>query len=263
MPRLPYADYLRHISSESARFRAVLADCDPAARVPSCPEWDAADLLWHLGTVQRFWATMLDQRPQGPDGHQEPPRPGAYADLLGFFDTQAARFASALAGADPAEETWTWSQDHTAGFIYRRQAHEALVHRLDAELAAGQVTPLDPVLAADGVDEALDVMFGGKPPWGEFTPYDRYVRVDCTDTGDVVWVQLGHFSGTDPGGTTLDTEDIAVVPDPGVEPDAVVRGTAGPLDAWLWRRGDDAGIRVTGDRAVYDRFRTCVNHPIN
>ncbi len=48
-----------------------------------------------------------------------------------------------------------WADDKTAGYIARRQAHEALVHRLDAELTVGDRTPLDPRLAADGVDEAL------------------------------------------------------------------------------------------------------------
>ena len=66
----------------------------------------------------------------------------------------------------PAEEAWTWSDDHTVGFILRRQAHEALVHRLDAEQAAGRGHELDAALAADGVHECLDVMYGGMPPWG-------------------------------------------------------------------------------------------------
>ena len=262
MTRLSYDDYLRHLTEDSARFRAVLADCDPAARVPSCPDWDAADLLWHLGEVQHFWATMLRQRPQGPEDYSAAPRPATYAGLLDYFDQGSDLLTATLPGTDPAAEVWTWSQDHTAGFIYRRQAHEALIHRLDAELTAGAVTPLDPALAADGVHEALDVMFGGQPPWGEFTPYDRFVRVDVTDTDHRIWVQLGHFHGTDPEGTVHDTEDIHVVADPGVEPDAVVDGPAGALDAWLWRRGDDAEIAVTGDREVYDHFRACVNHPI-
>ncbi|MGY2703236.1 uncharacterized protein (TIGR03083 family) [Nocardioides sp. HB32] len=263
MARLSDDDYLHHIRAESARFRAVLADCDPGARVPSCPEWDAGDLLWHLGEVQHFWGTMLRQRPTGPDDYSHEPRPETYEGLLDYFDRGSELLYAELDGVDPAAETWTWSQDHTAGFIYRRQAHEALIHRLDAELTAGTATPLDAALAADGVDETLDVMFGGKPPWGTFTPYDRFVRVDVTDTGDRVWVQLGHFSGTDPEGATHDAEDIGVVADPGVEPGAVVSGPAGPLDAWLWRRGDDSEVTVTGDREVYDHFRACVSHPIN
>ena len=34
--------------------------------------------------------------------------------------------------------------DHTVGFIRRKQAHEALIHRIDAEVAAGNRTPMDP-----------------------------------------------------------------------------------------------------------------------
>ena len=37
--RLTPTAYLDHIRSESARFRAVLADTDPTAPVPSAPDW--------------------------------------------------------------------------------------------------------------------------------------------------------------------------------------------------------------------------------
>jgi uncharacterized protein (TIGR03083 family) len=266
MTRLSPPDYLAHIRQDSLRFRDVLAETDPAAHVPSCPDWRAADLLWHLGEVQHWWTAMIENRPSSPDdmGYADPQRPQEYADLLAFADSGSASLAAALEKADPDEEAWTWSQDHTVAFILRRQAHEALIHRRDAELAARAVSPFDPALATDGVAEALDVMFGGLPPWGRWTPIDHYVRVDCTDTGTSIWVQLGVFSGTEPDGTEHPGEDdIHVVKDPGVEPDAVVSGRAEDVDTWLWRRSDDSGVRVTGDRAIYERFRVCVNHPIN
>lgn len=265
MTRLSPADYLRHIESESARFRAVLEGCDPAAQVPHCPDWRAADLLWHLVGVQDYWATMVGGRPDAaPDSYSDPQRATTYAELLAQFDETSARMAEVLRGADPADYAWTWHRDdRTVGFVLRRQAHEALIHRLDAEQAAGDVTALDPVLATDGVQETLDVMFGGCPPWGEFAGLPHHVRVDTTDTGASVWVQIGRFRGTDPDdGVHHDEDDIHVVADPGTEPDAVVEGPAGALDAWLWRRGDDSEIRVHGDKAVYDHFRLAVNHPI-
>ncbi|MEP9364855.1 maleylpyruvate isomerase family mycothiol-dependent enzyme [Nocardioides sp. CN2-186] len=263
MARLAFDDYLRHLEQESARFRAVLADCDPGARVPGCPDWDAADLLWHLAEVQWFWGTTIATRPAPADEDAEgPERPASYDGLLAAFDEYSAALIAALRAADPAEPAWSWSDEQTVGFTYRRQAQEALIHRLDAEQTAGQVTALDPELAADGVDEALDVMFGGKPPWGSFSGLPHHVRVDVTDRDESVWVQLGRFSGTDPDGDHHDLDDICVVPDPGIDADAVVRGPAGALDAWLWRRGDDSEISVTGDREIYDLFRTCVNHPL-
>jgi uncharacterized protein (TIGR03083 family) len=263
MGLLDQSSYLDHLRRESARFAEVLAGCDPAARVPSCPDWDASDLLWHLTTVQHFWARRVLDRPTGPDDDVEPVRPEAYADLLRGYGEAAAALVEALDGVDVRAEAWTWHPtDHTVGFILRRQAHEALIHRLDAELAAGTPTELDPVLASDGVEEALAVMFGGCPPWGTFTPLDRHVRVDAIDTDQQVWVQLGQFTGTDPEGTSYDEPDIRVVPARDGEPDAVVAGTAADLDAWLWRRRDGADVQVVGDRGAYDRFRVAVNQPI-
>jgi uncharacterized protein (TIGR03083 family) len=265
MVSLDYSDFLDHIRVESRRFRDVLARCDPRARVPGCPEWDASDLLWHLAEVQWFWGTTIRTRPAAPsDDDPGPDRPETHEGLLAAFDEYSASFIGELERTDPAEPAWSWSESQTAGFTFRRQAHEALIHRLDAEQAAGDVTPLDPALAADGVLECLDVMYGGCPPWGTFHAGQRHVRVDCTDTGDQVWVRTGRFVGTDPkSGTHYDDNDINVVPDPGFEPDTLIAGPAAALDAWLWRRGDDAEVAVTGDRATYDHFREAVNHPIN
>ncbi|KQW43157.1 hypothetical protein ASC77_22835 [Nocardioides sp. Root1257] len=268
MTRLDPADYLRHLESDSARFREVLADCDPDARVPGCPDWTAADLLWHLARVQWFWGTTIRTRPAAPEGDDDdgvsgPERPTSYDGLLAAYDEYSALLASELRAADPTEQAWSWSAEQTVGFTYRRQAHEALIHRLDAEQTAGHVTALDPALAADGVDECLDIMFGGTPPWGTFTGSGRRVRVDVTDTGDAVWVELGRFTGTDPdSGESHDLDDISVVADPGAAPEVVISGPAGPLDTWLWRRGDDAEISVVGDEDVVALFRSCVNHPI-
>jgi len=265
MTSLAPDDYLQHLRSESRRFREVLAGCDPAARVPGCPDWDAADLLWHLAGVQWFWATTIRTRPEAPkEEDPELERPDSYAEMLAAFDEHSAALVAELERADPSEEAWSWSEDHTVGFTFRRQAHEALIHRLDAEQAAGDVTPMDPALAADGVLECLDVMFGGTPSWGSFAGLPQHVRVDLTDVDGAVWVQLGRFTGTDPrSGTIYDEPDIGVVPDPGTEPDVVVAGPAAAVNTWLWRRGGDEEISVTGDTGVYERFREAVNHPIN
>lgn len=267
--RLEPSTYLAAIRRESARFRDVLAACDPAARVPSCPDWSAADLLWHLCTVQHWWEAMISNRPQSPDemGYTEPERPGTYDALLAAYDDTHTRFVAAVEAADPTEPAYSWSGDpanHTVGFTYRRQAHEALIHRLDAELVAGHVTPLDTALAADGVDEALDWMYGNLPDWGSFDPLPQHVEFRITDAGTSVWTQLGRFAGTAPDGRVYaDENDLHVVPDPGTAADVVVSGPAGALDAWLWHRRDKSGIDVTGDSAAWDHAREVLDQPID
>ena len=88
MTRLPAEKYVDLLESESRRFRDVLAGCDPRARVPGCPAWDAADLLWHLGgQVQDFWAWVVTNRQKHPrEGHEEPQRQTSYEELLALFD---------------------------------------------------------------------------------------------------------------------------------------------------------------------------------
>ena len=264
MDPLPFPVHLDHLRTESARFRDVLAECDPTARVPSCPDWDAADLLWHLTTVQAFWTKVVNTRPAPADEADEGrlDRPEGYDELLAAFDEHSAALLEALAGADPAEEAWHWSSNHTVGATISRQAHEALIHRVDAEETAGRLTPLDPALAADGVVESLTVIYGGCPPWGTITPTDRVVDLHLTDTGDVLHVSLARFTGTDPDGKTYDEPDLALV-ESGT-PSATVTGTAADLDTWLWHRGAGrVDVRLDGDRDLLDELSAILSHPIN
>lgn len=266
--RLPAATYLDHIRSESARFAAVLADCDPAARVPACPDWDAAELLWHLAGVQWFWTATMAGRPDGPpDEAGRPERADSYAGLLEQYAALSAGLVDVLTGLDPAEPAWSWAEHvpggQTVGFTLRRQAHEALIHRLDAEQTAGAglVTALDPALAADGVAELLEVMYGGAAPeWGRIEPGTHHVRIDLTDAGGSLWVQPCTFLGTDPeSGKNYDGPHVLVVDDPGTEPSAVVSAAAADLDATWWKRRGADGIEVTGDRAAYDELKAALD----
>ncbi len=257
-----------HLARESARFAEALAAAPPNARVPTCPDWDADDLLWHLGKVQAFWARIV--REGITDGGQteqvDAERPENREDLLAHFDRASGDLQTALATADDATPAWTWSDDQSVGFIRRRQAHEALIHRLDAEVAAGSRTSMDPTLCADGVDEVLRVMYGGAPPWGVFEPDDgRTVRLAATDTGASWLVALGRFSGIDPADeSAVDEVDIRVLGEQGNgEEPALISGTAADLDCWLWHRPTVQEIDQTGDAEVLAAFASVVSYPIN
>jgi uncharacterized protein (TIGR03083 family) len=264
MTRLDFPGYLEHLRGNSARFREVLADCDPTARVPACPDWDAADLLWHLAGVQWFWASVIRGRPAGPsEDSPGPDRPGSYPALFAFFDECSADLLAQLAAADPAEQAWSWAPEQTVGFTFRRQAHEALIHRLDAEQTAGEVTELDARLAADGVAELMDVMYGGEAPaWGRTEMGEALVQIEMTDVGESLFVRPGMFFGTDPDSGKVYDGPHLLLAEPGVAA-ALVRGRAADLDAWLWKRRDDTGIEVSGDREVYDAMIRAVSEPLD
>ncbi|MGI9004621.1 MAG: maleylpyruvate isomerase N-terminal domain-containing protein [Streptosporangiaceae bacterium] len=249
-------DYLGHLARESALFGHAIDGAADDAPVPPCPGWTADDLLWHLGEVQWFWGTIVRERTdaQGAEA-AKPARPEGRAALMDFYLSASAALGAALAAARPEEPAWTWADDKTVGFIIRRQAHEALIHRIDAELTAGQPrSAMDPALAADGVDEALRVMYGGDlPAWGSLAPDGAGpVRIHAADTGTAWLAGLGRFTGTDPDdGQSYDQPGVRVTGcDPDADAAAVIRGNADDLDCWLWHRPGQARLERSGDAAA-------------
>jgi uncharacterized protein (TIGR03083 family) len=253
-------DYLAHLAHESARFQDALRGTRGGVRVPTCPDWDADDLLWHLAEVQWFWGTIAMRGLtsfEDVEALEMCDRPGDRDGLLAFFGKATGDLHHILSTASPDMPVWTWSDDQTVAFIRRRQAHEALIHRVDAELTAGDRTPMDADLSTDGVDEALRIMYAGLPPWGRFTPDPaQTVRVQTTDTGRSWLVTLGQFTGTDPEGTAHDEPNLAVAEsDGGVSGTngpaaATVRGAAADLDCWLWHRPPMGQVERAGDALV-------------
>lgn len=246
-------DFLTTIRDESTRFRAALAD-SPDRSVPTCPDWSTDDLLWHLAEVQWFWGTIVSQNVDEPDALKHPQRPEGRDATLAAFD-DASRALQETLRATPAEDPrWMWTADealHTAGYIRRRQAHEALIHRVDAELTAGsEVSAIDTDVAADGIDEVVDVMYGRDHPLVTFTPTpDRIVELVATDV-DRHWVlQLGRETATIDG---EDIDDANFRPAPNATANATISGTAADLDLWLWNRPVHAALARSGDQATLE-----------
>ncbi|WP_375423155.1 maleylpyruvate isomerase family mycothiol-dependent enzyme [uncultured Friedmanniella sp.] len=259
----PDLDRLWHLGVESARFRAVLQDAAPDARVPTCPDWDVADLVWHLTEVQYFWAAVVRQQQTDLDrvDTENLTRPVKYRELLRLSDRCTRDLVAVLRRTPPGTPVWTWAEDQSAGFVLRRQAHEALIHRVDAECVTDERSGMDPTLAADGVDEALRVMFGGAPSWAELTVDEHAaVRVTCTDTGHAWHVSLARYAGTDEEGTDQagGTLQIALL-DPGTPTAAHVSAAAADLDCWLWGRPPPGEVNLSGDVAVLAGLREVVS----
>ncbi|HWC24090.1 MAG TPA: maleylpyruvate isomerase N-terminal domain-containing protein [Flexivirga sp.] len=244
-------DFLTTIRDESARFRAALAEC-PDRPVPTCPDWSTDDLLWHLAEVQWFWGTIVSENVSEPDGLQHPQRPEGREATLAAFDDASRALQETLRDTPADEERWMWTVDaslHSAGYILRRQAHEALIHRVDAELTADiDVSAVDADLAADGIDEVVDVMYGRDHPLVTFAPtQDRVVELVATDA-DRRWVlQLGRETASIDG---EEIDDANFRPAPNATVTATISGTAADLDLWLWNRPTHGDLARAGDQAT-------------
>jgi len=205
-------DYLGSLRSDAAALveAARLGSLD--VPVPGCPGWDVNRLLGHLGRVHR-WATEACRTGAEPaaDSLEKPPRDDSVVD---WFSAGVSPLQDALAALDLDAQVWNFSNGPQVGrFWPRRMAIETALHRWDGQDAHGRAAAIDAELAADGMDEVLDVHVGL-----------RLARRDGIDIGGSV-----HFHCTDTEGEWLIRFDEgAVTVEAGhAKGDAAVRGPAG------------------------------------
>ncbi len=216
--------------------------------VPTTPGWTVGDVVAHLSQVHRqkthiVRELLVDTPPEGPL-----PPPGV--DLLKWFEEGVHELTTVLSVTDPETRVHTWhAPDQTVGFWIRRMAHETMIHRVDAQLGHGSHTPLDPALAADGVDEIITVFMAGWPEWAEVARSDVVVALESEDR---TWrVRFGSWSGTSPNsGRSYENEPGLELDEGAGEPTAVVRGPGDLLDLFLWGRGSADGLVVEGHPSV-------------
>ena len=232
-------EYLEAIRTESAALVAAAESAGLDAAAPSCPDWTVADLLGHVGTVQRWAAGIVEARAAEPDYPREVDRPSDPAALVAWVRAGSTNLVEVLASTPPDTELWTFPGPGPARFWFRRQAHEVAMHRVDAELAAGAPAPIDAALARDGIDEFLDVIASFR------------LRARLVGTGETV-----HLHCTDGEGEWL----VRLTPDgPDLERthakgDVAARSTASDLLLLLRGRVGSDAVDVFGDAAVLDRF---------
>lgn len=162
-------DRLAVIQAEAEQFAAVLAETPGQTRVPTCTDWDASDLLWHLTEVHLFWAGVLRSGALTDDDVAVleaaiPARPETLDDAFALRRQATEDLIDALEELDDAQPRWSWWEpEQTVGFTRRMQTYEATMHRVDAERAAGlEPGPIADEVAAGAVDHCADVMWG----WG-------------------------------------------------------------------------------------------------
>jgi len=227
------------LEAELANMERAFRAADPAAVVPSCPDWDVAALARHLGGIHR-WVTHLVSitAPERENAPKDPDRPGEGASADAWADWLAEggrRLVATLRPADPAATMWTWGDGGTVAWWTRRQLHETLVHRIDAELAAGAAWTVDPEVAVDAIDEHL----------GNITASAYFSSGVANLTGEGSL----HLHATDTAGEwmiQLTPHGFTITHDHG-KGTVAARGRAQDLLAAVTNRGTTEALEVFGD----------------
>jgi uncharacterized protein (TIGR03083 family) len=242
-------DHLAVIQSEAARLLAAYAT-DPGGKVPWSERWSVGTVARHVAGTHHVVAQVIEDRPTADFGRFGALATPAKGDpgFPAWFAEGTDALVEQCRATPPAEVCWSWHPDErTVGFWTRRMAHETLVHRWDAEAGAGTAgPPMDPSVAADGVDELLDVFVSASRAL-HGSPAGPAVRIGCTDTDHEWYLDLAEA-----GRRALQTEPIDVA--------LTIRGPAEALLLLLWGRIDAgaAGVHIEGDPEILANWTTLV-----
>jgi len=230
------AEYVKRLRAEGERLAEAAGWAGLEAPVPTCPGWCIADLLTHVGGVHRWAAAQVRS------GQPEPLAAAFPEQTLDGYRESLRDLLDALTAAAPDVTCWAFlPAPSPLAFWARRQAHEAAVHRVDAESASDSVTGVPAGFAVDGIDELLFGFFS-RPGGRLVADPPRSMALRATDT-DAAWTV--HL---EPAGRRFIR---------GAEPaDLTVTGPAGDLYLLLWNRRDATGLAVDGDPGVLDLWRS-------
>lgn len=236
--------WLGSLEGNAARLGEAARKAGLDARVATCPKWAVSDLVVHIGSVYRWvdglLASAAQERPAWPAA------PGT-DDLLGWYDEGAQRLVATLRGTDPDATVWTFAGEGPgpARWWARRMAHEATIHRVDAESATGGITPVvPPEMAADGLDELFDLL-----------PV-RHARSDEMQAIEGNF----HFHTTDvPGEWVVSFADRTVeVRREHAKCAVAVRGPASDLLLFTYNRTPGDDVEILGDQGLAETWRAAV-----
>lgn len=245
--RLSLEDHLGGLACSGAALHDAAAAAGLRAKVPTCPAWNVSQLVIHQGMVHRWAAANL----RGDPDHSTSASTAqgrAAADVLAWYTDGLSALIETVRATPEGAKAMVFLRDAPPPrrFWARRQCHETTIHSVDAISAVhgrwptAAETGLDPLLAADGIDELLTgFITRGKGKLHATEPYTILVRTTDTDSAWTVRVSEGPIVTT-PGSTA--------------QPDVVFSGTAGQLYLSLWNRGDE--ITTDGPPDVLDQWRS-------
>ena len=166
--------------------------------------------------------------------------------LVEWYRESHAQLVRALDEAPTDLECWQFLNSPSAlEFWARRQAHEAAIHRVDAESARGdEISPIDEWFAADGIDELLNGFHSRRSSRVRSTR-PRVLRLHATDDPVDGRDWFLHIT-TEPLRTSRTSDRPA---------DCTLSGPVELLYLALWNRCRIDDLVVTGDPEVIRLWR--------
>ncbi len=248
---LPVSRLLDELVLHTTAFADAAHTAGHEAPVPSCPGWSVRDLAQHLGEVHRWSAgtvrggdTKLQRRTPGGS-----PMPSSEDEVSTWLLAGAADIAQAIREVGEDATVGGFGGPVPASFWARRQCHETLVHRGDAELAAGAApwSGVDPDIAADAVSEYLELIVLGAKRKPELRGDGQTLHLHATDPD---LGEAGEWVITrDPQGPVVEHRHQKA--------DVAVRGPAAGLLGVVMNRQnpEDAGVDVLGAGELLAHWR--------
>lgn len=229
-------DHVTAIASEGAALAGTAASALECP-IPSCPDWDMAKLVLHVGLVHTWAGESVRRRTtEGVDRSTLPQAPEGTARIA-WLRAATTTLIEALEVAEDDDPAGVWrGGPATVAFWRRRMAHETAVHRWDAQAAVGRPSPVPAPLAADGIAEVLELLLPLMAPSADPGRSRGTLHLHCTDTAGEWLLALrdGRLEVT--GGHA--------------KADAALRGQASDLFLACWGRRPGDGLEVLGDGAV-------------
>ncbi|MET0900384.1 MAG: maleylpyruvate isomerase family mycothiol-dependent enzyme [Mycobacterium sp.] len=246
-----YTRFCDEIVAQSELLAGQIADAELTTEVPTCPGWNVGQLVRHIDGGHRWAEELVRTRAT------EPISDVALRDLSPFESEDPAQLApvlrqgaealrDTLVAAGPDASMWAPVAGGGSAFYARRFTHETVVHRADAALALGASFALDPDVAADGIEEWLELgslpfHFEVHPSMRELLAPGRTIGLRATDA-DLNWVvdltgaEISWRRGDDGAAVTVSgplTELLLVIYKR--RPPVAVAGDRELLDFWLQR----------------------------
>jgi uncharacterized protein (TIGR03083 family) len=233
-------DFVDELERQGRALADAAAAAGPGAPVPTCPGWTVHDLLRHTGGVHDWARQFVVGDPDADEDAPEEALRQPEGDPVAWYRDRNAELVAALRAAPADLAAWSFlAAPSPLAFWARRQAHEAAVHRADADSADAGVDPtaFPAQFAADGIDELLRA-FMSRP--GRLRSDDPYTLAVVAEDADAQWlVEVGTGGAHARCGSG--------------RADCTLRAPAGRLYLFLWNRVPD--VAVEGDAALAARWR--------